>query len=172
MIQNNFIHEFDLNLDIEQLTKIALNAESVTGRPSHHRLVTDNPYTMYLKNKYPFLSPVFNVYNFIPGRVLPIHTDADRLCAMNIPICYTEDSFTMFYSKDPNAQLEYDEQRIINYVKSRVEEVFRFTLTRPTLINTTYPHSVVNNGTDTRVIISWSVLRPMTFEECVENFPR
>jgi hypothetical protein len=167
MIRNDIIYEFDIDLDIDQLRDLALNTESIPGMPHHHRLAQDNDYTISIKNKYPFLSPLFNVYKFVPGRVLPIHVDADRFCAINIPISHTQDSVTMFYSKDTNAQLEYDAQRIINYVKSPVDEVFRFTLSRPTLINTTYPHSVINNGTDTRVIISWSVLRPMTFQECV-----
>ena len=168
MIRNSVIYEFDIDLDINQLTEVAVSSDSIAGLPQHHRLVKNNSYTTEIKNKYPFLSPVFNVYKFIPGRVLPIHIDAERLCSINIPICHTEDSTTIFYNKDNNALLEYDPQRMVNYVKNPVDELCRFTLIRPTLINTTYPHSVINSGEHTRIIISWSVLKPMTFEECVQ----
>jgi len=166
MIHNDVIYELDIDLDIKQLTDLALNTEPIAGFSHHHRLAENNSYASSIKDKYPFLSPVFNVYKFPPGKSLPIHIDADRFCAINIPICHTEDSTTFFYNKDANALLEYDQQRIVNNVKSPVNEFFSFTLTHPTLINTTYPHSVINSGPNTRIIISWSILKPMTFEEC------
>lgn len=172
MLQNQFIHEINLDLDIQYLKNLIDHEEESSSPHKHHRLVKNDAYLSEIKNKYPFLSPVFNVYKFGPGKALPIHIDTERYCSINIPICNTEDSTTVFYNKDPDALLEYDQQRIVNYVKSPVNELFRFTLTRPTLINTTYPHSAVNNGCNTRIIISWSVLRPITFEECVSKYIR
>jgi hypothetical protein len=168
MMRNDFICELDLSLDLKTLSDIAFSSREINGMPSHHRLARDNIVTDELQKKYKFLSPVFNVYKFTPGRILQTHIDADRFCAINIPICNTESSDTIFYNKDDSAQLEYDPIRIVNTVTSQVKECFRFTLHTPTLINTTYPHSVINYGNDTRVIISWSVLRPITFQQCVD----
>lgn len=167
-MQNQFICENILNLDIQYLKSMIDNDEQSIGPHKHHRAVKDDPYLTELKNQFPFLSPIFNVYKFSPGRGLPVHIDGARFCAINIPIYNTENASTIFYDiDDNNTQLEYDEQRILHYVKGTVTEVFRFTLTQPTLINNTKPHSVTNNGTDTRIIISWSILKPMTFEESI-----
>lgn len=167
MIKNKFIHELDIDLDIDYLYNITVNNNTINGLPSHHRIVCEDAYLTTIKNKYPFLSSIFNVYKHAPGYSLPIHIDADRFCALNIPISNTENSSTIFYNKPDNVTLEYDSERILNRVKTSVEECFRFTLRKPTLINTTYPHNVVNNGPHTRIIISWSVLKPISFQECL-----
>lgn len=169
---NDIIYELDLDLDIDHLADIALNGIAPDGAPSHHRLVSSDTYLQQIKNRYSFLSGVFNVYKHPPGYSLDIHIDADRFCAINIPICNTQDSMTMFYDKNDSAELQYDSRRILNLVKSATKECFRFTLTKPTLINTSYPHSVINNSDQTRIIISWSVLRPMTFQECLVSMTK
>jgi hypothetical protein len=167
LIKNNFICELDLDLDMDYLSKIAMTSQQNDNSPAHHRFVKDDIYLTQIKNKYPFLSDVFNVYTHAAGYSVPIHIDASRLCAINIPICNTEDSSTIFYEKDDTAILEYESRRILNLVKSPTKECFRFTLLKPTLINTTYPHSVINNGSNTRIIISWSILKSMSFQECL-----
>jgi hypothetical protein len=169
---NDFIQELNIDLDIKYLANIALSGQQIHNSPAHHRFVKDDLYLTQIRNKYPFLSGVFNVYKHPPNYSVPIHIDADRFCAINIPICNTDQSSTIFYHKNQNTEIEYDSHRILNLVKSPVEECFRFTLTKPTLINTTYPHSVVNNSSETRIIISWSVLRPMTFQECLMSMSK
>jgi hypothetical protein len=167
MIKNKFVHELDLNLDLEELTNVAINSEIITGRPSHHRLVADNDYLSKLKNEFPFLSPVFNIYKFKQGVGLPVHVDSERMCALNIPICNADHADTVFYEQDDNGTIEVNSGPFIQPVKGNLKEAFRFKLSRPTLVNTKIPHSVLNDGTDTRIIISWSILKPMTFEECI-----
>lgn len=169
-MRNQFIFENILNLDIQYLKSMIDKDERHVGLHKHHRAVKDDPYLTELKNQFPFLSPIFNVYKFSSGNGLPVHIDGARFCAINIPIYNTENSSTVFYDIDDKARLEYDEQRILHYVKGPVTEAFRFTLTQPTLINNTKPHSVTNTGTDTRIIISWSILKPMTFDQCVSFF--
>lgn len=168
MLQNQFIYETILDLDIQYLRNMVEREDQSAGPHKHHRLVKNDPYLTEIKNQFPFLSPVFNVYKFPSGKGLPAHIDGDRFCAINIPIYNTENTSTVFYDMDETAQLEYDEHRILHYVKGSITEAFRFTLTRPTLINNTKPHGVINTSSDTRIIISWSVLKPMTFEECVQ----
>jgi hypothetical protein len=169
---NDFIYEVDIDLDINYLTNIALTGNKIKDLATHHRLVADDPYLLNIKNKFPFLSDIFNVYVHPPGYSVPIHIDAQRFCAINIPIQNTKNSNTIFYKKDNNLDIEYESRRIINLVKSPTEECFKFTLTKPTLINTTYPHSVINNSDKTRVIISWSVLKPMTFQDCLVSMSK
>lgn len=165
MIQNNYIHELDLDLDIDYLKKLVDRDKPLDGTFKHHRIVANDSYLTEVKNKFPFLSPIFNIYKFEPGKIVKTHIDGDRFCAINIPIYNTEESYTVFYNKDDNLELEYDEQRILHYVKGCPTEAFRFTITKPTLINTTVPHGVVNFGKNTRIIMSWSVLKPLTFEK-------
>jgi hypothetical protein len=157
----------NLDLDMDILTDIAISSRPLKDLAAHHRLVKDFPYMTQLKNKYPFLSTVFNVYKHPSGYSVPIHIDADRFCAINIPICNTEHSETIFYVMNNDVEVKYDSKRILNQINSGVTECFRFTLLKPTIIDTTKPHSVVNYGSETRIIISWSVLKPMTFQECL-----
>jgi hypothetical protein len=171
MIRNDFIHETDLQLNIEYLKQLVdRREEKISGLLDYHRLVKNDPYLSSLKERFSFLSPVFNVYKFEPGKVLDVHVDADRFCTLNIPISNTVDSTTVFYELPEKSNLEYNEKRILYTVKSPVKESFRFTLTKPTLVNTSFPHSVTHYGKETRIIISWSVLKPMTFADVRDNF--
>lgn len=161
----NYIYETELNLDMDELRKIVDNDSRYKTQYAHHRLVKNNQYLSHIKEKLPFLSPVYNIYYFEAGRIVPTHIDGDRYCALNIPVYNTEDSHTIFYESSDSHELQYDENRILYYVKNEVKETFRFTLTKPTVINTTLPHGVINNGIHTRVIISWSFIKPTTFDQ-------
>lgn len=163
---NKFIYETDLSLDMDKLRKLVDEDEHQQMAYAHHRLVANNEYLSSIKNQLPFLSPVYNIYRFESGRVVRTHIDGDRYCTLNIPVYNTENSHTIFYENSDSYETEYDEKRILYYIKNPPEESFRFTLTKPTLVNTTYPHGVLNEGDKTRVIISWSILKPMKFEDC------
>lgn len=171
MIQNNFIQELNINLDIEYITNLVMNKqnETVNGRPTHHRLVADDPYMTSLKNKYPLLSSVYNIYPLPPYKGIPLHIDRDRSCAFNIPIQGTENTHTIFYKAD-NIILEYDDKRIYDLIKSPVTEVFRNTLIRPSLINNTIPHEVTNDKDTMRITLSWSLQKGVTFQQAIECF--
>jgi hypothetical protein len=162
----NYIYETKLDLDMVQLRKLVDEDVGQNTYHAHHRLVKNSQYLSSIKDRLPFLSPVYNIYYFEAGRVVPTHIDGNRYCTLNIPVYNAEQSHTIFYETPESDNLEYDDKRILYYVKTPVKELFRFTLTKPTLVNTTHPHGVINNGDQTRVIISWSVLKPMTFEEC------
>lgn len=172
MLNNDFAYELDLYLDKDQLTKLALDPNPVIeGILPHQRLVELDPYMTYLKEKFPFLSSMYNVYDCRPGIHIPLHVDAARDCAFNIPITGTEDSHTVFYKFKENENSEFLSSRVYNVVKSAVEEDFRFTLRRPTLINNSVPHEVIN-GNHRRVIISWSVKKDYSFAQAKELFQK
>jgi hypothetical protein len=105
-----------------------------------------------------------------PWRSIPLHVDANRGAAFNIPIDNTINSSTIFYEFVEDPIFEYDSKNIFNLVRSKVNEIFRFTLLEPTLINNSVPHMVVNNSNKARVILSWSIKKEYTFEQAKELF--
>lgn len=172
MLNNNFAYELELYLDKEHLAKIALDPNPKTeGILPHQRLVELDPYMSYLQKKFSFLSSMYNVYDCRPGVNIPLHVDAARDCAFNIPITGTEDSHTIFYKFKEAESSDYLSSRVYNVIKSSVEEDFRFTLRRPTLINNSVPHEVIN-GNNRRVIISWSVKKNYSFAQAKELFQK
>jgi len=172
MIKNKFVYELDIDLDMEYITNLVMNKqnESVKGRAGHHRMVKDDPYMASLLNRYPLLSPVYNIYPMPPHIGIPLHIDTDRSCALNIPIEGTENTHTIFYSAGEDIVLEHDSKRIYDLVKSPVNEVYRHTLIRPLLINNTTPHEVTNNKNSKRITISWSFQKGVTFEQAIRCF--
>lgn len=160
MINNNYAFSPEIDFDINKIRQIVLSNlnVSIPGMASHHRLVETSDYLMSLRNKFPFLGSVYNIYATSQSYITPIHIDAARNCALNIPIINTENSHTVFYKLLSPLESKKIEERIYHLINSDVEEVFRFTLTKPTLINTKAPHGVFDSGNSTRIILSWSVL--------------
>jgi hypothetical protein len=171
MIDNEFAYQLGIELDLTYLTDLILNKDvPKIGLAGHQRLVADDPYMLSIKEKFPFLSPYYNVYKNRPKTSIVLHTDAKRNCALNIPICNTTESSTIFYTLIGNPVFEYNARDILNEVKSPANEVFKFTLTTPTLINNTIPHAVEHWGTGVRTIISWSVEQTMLYSTAKDLF--
>lgn len=174
MIKNDYITELELEFDYDKLKEVVAIATDSNFRvrqpsslKSHQFLVNEFEYMKGIYSKFSFLSPVFNIYNLQPGRGMPIHLDAGRDCAINIPIVGTENTYTVFYKfinqTDGVDNIVTDVWSTIK--RDHVQEVFRFTLTRPTLVNTSnFPHSVENNSIIPRVVISLSVSKKITFQ--------
>lgn len=167
-----YIYEPNLNLDYDYLKSLALKSKSINANIQHHRSVYEDPYMTSILEKLPFLTQIYNFYNTSGGKTIPLHVDAKRNAAFNIPILNTNNSNTIFCNTLGEVKTEYVENRVYNLIKSDVTEVFRFTLLKPTLINTSVPHMVVNNGSENRIIISWSVSNKYTFLEAVELFKK
>lgn len=173
MICNNFIKELNIKINLDLLREISLSSKQMPNGNPHQRLVSDNSYLSKIKEKFPCFSPVYNILLLKENREIPIHIDADRYCALNIPLLNVENSSTIFYNFDDEAITEYDKVRIAHIVKSNVTECFRFTLTHPTLINNgdpLHPHGVIHTGSGDRVILSWSFLKSVTFESACKMF--
>ena len=173
MICNQYIKELNINFDYTLLREIALNASAAPNGHKHQRLVSENPYFSKIKEKFPFFSPVYNIYRLAEGQGIPTHIDADRFCALNIPLLNTENSHTNFYNVCYPLITEYDPLRLAHFVKSNASECFRFTLKYPTLINNgdkNIPHGVMHVGPGERVIISWSLLKSINFVEACNIF--
>lgn len=173
MIDNDFIYELDVNLDMPYIRDLVARQQYATkmGLAGHQRLVREDPYLTSIREKLPFLSTTYNIYTTAPRSRIVLHTDAKRNCAFNIPI-HTEGSTTSFYKFIEEPKLIYNERFVFNEVRSPVEEVFSLTVTRPVLINNAGPHEVRNDGTANRVILSWSIMQELTFFEAKELFKK
>lgn len=167
MINNEYAFTPAIDLDLGRLKEIALRNLStrVPGLASHQRLVSTDEYLISVNKKFPFLSNLYNLYETPQSYVTPVHIDSARTCALNIPVINTENSHTVFYI--PNKEYVHTTiaKRAYHLVESDVTEIFRFTLTCPTLINTKIPHGVLDSGTDIRVILSWSISEQYSYEE-------
>jgi hypothetical protein len=161
-MNNEYICELNIDLTVTDV------GTSVDGLKPHQRLVKDNPSLTALREKFPFLGSIYNIYVF-PGRQgLPIHIDSARKCAINIPIANTLDSTTIFYKLSEPVVLEHIKERTYNKVLSEKTEVFRFTLERPTLINNAVAHSAMNYSDNPRIVLSWGLNNDIDFNTAKE----
>lgn len=168
MQDNNYICELKTDFDIDGLKSIVFDVKDLPldDKPTHQRLADDVPYLKSIKEKISFLSKYYNVYRVSPGHELPVHYDAKRSCAINIPISGYKRSWTSFYETIGTPEVEYIERDIYYKILTPVKEVFKFTLVRPTLINNSLPHNMKNvSREETRIILSWSIEEGVTFFE-------
>lgn len=177
MIDNRYIYELDIDLDMAYLTDLVKRMQFVTvpGMAAHHRIVADDPYMQRIKDQVPVLENIYNIYTIRTASRLPLHVDTGRSSAFNIPISGTADSTTIFYNYVGAADVSKADgipANIYNIVTSPVEETFRFTLVQPVLIDNTGPHEVINNGLTDRVSISWSFCAGVTFDQAKDAFKK
>lgn len=159
MLDEQYVFRPSMNLDISKLKEIVFRNINKTepGLASHQRYVEKEPYLEELRQQYPFLSKLYNIYPTLPSFKVPIHICPERGCALNIPIQYTEDSYTIFYQAKEELKTRYSTPRIYKIIKSEMVETYRYTLTDPVIMNTRLPHSVEGGPRDTRIIMSWSI---------------
>jgi hypothetical protein len=174
MLDNQFVYELPadfVHLPYLKLLVKKMQFERVQGLAGHHRLSSSDVYLSELRSKFPILSEIFNIYTLEPGVGLPIHTDQNRQCALNIPIHGTEQSITSFYSSLDNVmESAYNSKLIVNEITSPVVPIFSYTLLRPSLIDNSVPHSVQVLGKTPRVTISWSIVPGVSFEQARQAF--
>lgn len=160
LINEDYIFIPNIKLNLDTLTEIVFRNLHISepDLASHQRYVNKEPYLIFLKNQYPFLSNLYNIYPTPPNHTVPIHICPNRGCALNIPIQYTEDSFTVFYTPKEEIKKTYIIPRIYHIIESEMEEVYRYTLDRPVIMNTLLPHGVFGGPDNTRIIMSWSII--------------
>jgi hypothetical protein len=149
-----------MELDISKLKEIVFNNlnKFESKLATHQRYVEKEPYLVELLTRYPFLSKIYNIYPTPPNYVVPIHICPNRGCALNIPIQYTDDSYTVFYESKDKLEMTYNVPRIYHVIESEMVEVYRYTLTEPVIMNTKLPHGVFGGPRMTRIILSWSIV--------------
>ena len=167
MIDNKFGFYPDLDLDLDKLREISMRrlTDTVPGMKAHQRPVDEEPYLIEVRKRYSFLNKIYNIYKTPATKGISVHIDSGRHCALNIPIENTENTHTVFYEILDDQKTINIPELVYDLVKAKVSEIYRFTLTRPTIINTKIPHSVIGNPYKDRIVMSWSVDSRMTYED-------
>lgn len=140
--------------------------------PNTYLNVSDYSYLKSIHSKYPFFNTEISLFcvegHKSDANKWPIHIDAGRRSALNIPIvnCGVH-STTRFYDQPSpfRNRLEPIPQYQIAIVHGNLNLIDEFSLTSPTIIDTSIPHSVINNGSGHRVIMSWGSM--LSFNELV-----
>jgi hypothetical protein len=159
LINEDYIFIPNINLDINIIKGIVFRNlnNSDPELASHQRRVSAEPYLQLIRKQYTFLSELYNIYPTPPNHIVPIHICPNRGCALNIPIQYTEDSYTVFYKPKEEIKTTFIVPRIYHLIESEMEEVYRYTLSQPVIMNTLLPHGVFGGPKMTRIIMSWSI---------------
>jgi hypothetical protein len=166
MIDNDYILELNLEFNLIKMIRFATKSKSKKDLLPHQRLVEDFDYLAQIQKKIPILGTIWNVYNFKSNYLLDTHIDSHRTATLNIPLLGGEDSVTKFY-KNQNVESTYIKNQNINLITDKLEETFRFTLVRPTVIKTDVPHSIKVGKSD-RLSISWGLV--CSFDEAKNYF--
>ena len=166
MINNKYVFELDVKFNTTEFISI-INNLKISGLRQHQQNAVDYEYTNYLFQKHKtILGSVWNYYFLTPYTGFRKHIDAKRAATLNIPLYGHEGSTTKFYEM-PADGLEYNDKMIAYDVNGPVKETFSFTLTSPSFINVTEPHSV-KSGPHDRLILSWGLA--VGFEEAKQYF--
>jgi hypothetical protein len=167
-MNNQYIFYPSVPFDLDKIKDIIVRRldEELPGLATHQRRISDEPYLIELQKEYSFFSKLYNIYTTQPGSETPIHICPGRACAINIPIFYTEDSHTIFYEIKKDLILTHITERIYDVINEEdAVEVFRYTLNKPTLMNTQLPHKVITGPARTRTIMSWSINLDSSYEK-------
>lgn len=164
MIDNEFIFETEYTFNTVYLLDLVKQSIAHKNTKQHQRLVKDDLYLTSIRQQLPILSSIWNFYKIEPYADIPVHIDAQRNCAFNIPLQGTDQSATAFYESVGPENLVYDPTRVLHWAKHDLEKVFEFSLSQPTLIKNDVPHGVIN-GPHQRIILSWSINKDFTFEQ-------
>ena len=148
------------------------NPSLTTQAPNSYINVSDYSYLKSIHSKYPFFNTEISLFCVEGHKSLankwPIHIDAGRRSALNIPIVNCGIHSTTSFYDQPNPfrnRLEPIPQYQIAMVHGDLKLIDEFSLTSPTIIDTSIPHSVINNGSGYRVIMSWGSM--LNFNELV-----
>jgi hypothetical protein len=172
MLDNFYVYETPDFLDLPYIQQLVMKKlETDYVKQGYVRIdATQDDYLKSVMDMFPFLGGWLNIYHTGPSGYIPLHIDGHRDAAFNLPITgCDETSQTIYY--EPVGELEkvYKENERHYRVFGEMREVYRFALTRPTLIRNDVAHDVKRfNATGTRIIASWGI--GGTFEEGVLKF--
>jgi len=137
--------------------------------------VKDYPFLANIQSKYPKLADRIKFLKSSKGS-WPIHCDTHRQTAINIPLRNIENTHTVFHKGGEQAKnvhayfgnvlQEWYSNEYVTYITNS-EEVYKEILECPTIVNTSKPHGIINNGSNNRWICSWAYNG--TFEEAIEE---
>jgi hypothetical protein len=177
-MKNKNFYELDINtceLAAFNYQKLFYSlAISKQETPNSYLEVDKIPELISLHKLYPFFNDEISIFK-VDGKhsdnsKWPIHIDSGRRSALNIPLINCDvKSITSFYEKPKlfKNNLVPIEEYHISIVTGDLNIIEEFNLLKPTIINTSTPHSVKNNGTGYRIIMSWGSM--LNFNELVNR---
>ncbi len=137
--------------------------------------VIDYPFLANIRSKYPKLADHIKFLKSSKGS-WPVHCDTHRQTAINIPLRNIENTYTVFHESGKqatnvhayfgNVLQEWYSNEYVTYITNS-KEVYKEILKCPTIVNTSKPHGIINNGSNNRWICSWPYNG--TFEEAIEE---
>lgn len=166
MIYNDFILELNLKLDKKKLFQAIVSSNRSPQLQPHQRKVAESEYLNKVKQEIPILGSLYNIYDFPPNFCLKTHIDSARIATLNIPLLGGKDSITKIYESNFSHKKYVSYQRL-HLIEEDLEEIFNFTLTKPTIMRTDIPHSV-QTGKERRLVLSWGLI--CSFDEARDFF--
>jgi hypothetical protein len=123
--------------------------------------------------KYPELEPSLAILTLKSGQALECHLDRRNL-AINFPVTgCTELSPTIFYGELNKYEHYFKEMYQVYFLKEGIvpiEEERASLIDKPMIIDVKRWHSIANNGTEDRTIISWNFKNDISFEKATGIF--
>lgn len=180
MIDNRYVKElpeglldleFFINLGNRWITSEWIDAPAPVAlkySDENPVMVDDYDYLKSFRSKHPNLKPFIKLMKIEPG-LCPAHIDTQRECTLNIPVynC-NEGTLTRFYknytpvkekwleSFGSHGPKKWYSNEYITYIEGG-EVAYKFSLTRPALMDTQTPHDILNTTNDYRLIWSWTL---------------
>lgn len=177
MTSDNYIKELNLNLDYEYLKNLARrNIEKYSTSDNRFysgSKVEDDEYLSKIREQFPCLKANYHILKLSPGAMIRQHVDSLRNCALNIPLFNCEETVTTVYKSLNSSDYIFTPTKIngIDVIENELEYDWSYTLNKPTIFNTSYPHSVKNNSvTYDRITLNWGISNDYTFEEACSMF--
>ena len=100
-----------------------------------------------------------HVDNWIENPIWNKSSVSKYLLAINVPVKNTEGTYTDFYEyiDGPVKNMEFERHDITYryYGKANLKEIDRYSLSKPVVLNTTIPHSVINNTDKDRFVLTF-----------------
>ena len=164
---SNFFHHLDFPELPEKYIKEAINAkyelvlsprlywaDSSFNETNFFKTINDRFGKCYVKY---YLNPPNSFYDW--------HIDMNRYCTINWVVKTNNEARTFYREPIKEAVTEGR-----NPVMFHLTEL-KYNNRKPTLLNATHDHCVVNNFNDTRIILTMSLFKPTGYEEAL-NFIR
>lgn len=124
-------------------------------------LVSETPELWTLKKSLSFMSEQISVFRVEANETWPIHVDVnsrgrvDRRSVLNLPLFVSPfDADTVYYRALVDRTDDAD-PRYRQFYPQDVEEIERFSVDGPTIMDVTVPHSVINKENRPRLMLSW-----------------
>ena len=157
---NNYIIDYSgYQIGFTKLS-IAELFQAVPALADWFKLLKCNPTSVYIIKTPPGSGKEnAHVDNWVEKPITEKTVDSKYALAINFPIKNTEATHTEFYEyiDGPVKNIEFGSFNIVYqyYGKANLKEIDRYSLTKPVILNTSIPHSVINSTVEDRFALTF-----------------